>query len=84
METNGLESNVRSYCRSFPATLVRAHGSRLWDMSAREYIDLVASAGALNSGHNPGSIKKNLIDYLMRDGITHSRDIYAGRLALGI
>jgi diaminobutyrate-2-oxoglutarate transaminase len=75
METNGLESNVRSYCRSFSATFVRAHGSHLWDTSGREYIDLFSGAGALNYGHNPGSIKKNLIDYLMRDGITHSLDM---------
>jgi diaminobutyrate-2-oxoglutarate transaminase len=73
---NELESNVRSYCRSFPAEFARARGAHLWDKSGREYIDLFSGAGALNYGHNPSSIKERLIDYLSMDGIVHSLDMY--------
>ena len=47
------ESNVRSYCRSFPTVLARAKGSLVWDEEGREYVDFFAGSGALNYGHNP-------------------------------
>jgi len=70
-----LESEVRSYCRSFPTVFAKASGYRLWDRDGREYIDFFAGAGALNYGHNNQRIKAKLIDYLMNDGITHSLDM---------
>jgi diaminobutyrate-2-oxoglutarate transaminase len=72
-----LESNVRSYCRSFPAIFERAKGCRLWDHSGREYIDFFSGAGALNYGHNPDVMKRALIEYLTSDGIVHSLDLYS-------
>jgi diaminobutyrate-2-oxoglutarate transaminase len=75
LESNGLESSVRSYCRLFSATFSRAHGSHLWDTCGREYIDLFSGAGALNYGHNPHAIRDLLVDYLMHDGVTHSLDM---------
>ena len=47
------ESNVRSYCRSFPTTFTKAKGALMFDDQGREYIDFFAGAGALNYGHNP-------------------------------
>ena len=41
-----LESEVRSYCRSFPAVFTRAKGQTLWDESGRSYLDFFAGAGA--------------------------------------
>ncbi|MDN4594303.1 diaminobutyrate--2-oxoglutarate transaminase [Polycladomyces subterraneus] len=70
-----LESEVRSYCRSFPTVFTKASGYQLWDRDGREYIDFFAGAGALNYGHNNQRIKAKLIDYLMDDGITHSLDM---------
>jgi diaminobutyrate-2-oxoglutarate transaminase len=72
------ESEVRSYCRSFPAVFVKAVNARVWDRQGREYIDFFAGAGALNYGHNNPRIKKKLIDYLQSDGITHSLDMATG------
>jgi diaminobutyrate-2-oxoglutarate transaminase len=69
------ESEVRSYCRSFPAVFDRAVGSRLYDEGGRPYLDFFAGAGALNYGHNPPELKKELIAYLAGDGITHSLDM---------
>jgi diaminobutyrate-2-oxoglutarate transaminase len=73
-----LESNVRSYCRSFPAVFQSAKGAQLYDEHGNAYLDFFAGAGALNYGHNPDAIKQRLIDYLQRDGITHGLDLYTG------
>jgi diaminobutyrate-2-oxoglutarate transaminase len=72
---NELESEVRSYCRSFPTVFTEAKGYRLRDNNHKEYIDFFSGAGALNYGHNPPQIKKKLIEYLTRDGIVHSLDM---------
>jgi len=70
-----LESEVRSYCRLFPTVFERAVGSRLFDEAGRGYIDFFSGAGTLNYGHNNPVFKERLIDYLRRDGITHSLDM---------
>lgn len=71
-----LESQVRSYCRSWPVVFDTAAGSRLTDVDGNSYLDFFAGAGALNYGHNPPALKKPLIEYLTRDGITHGLDMY--------
>ncbi|WP_168122609.1 diaminobutyrate--2-oxoglutarate transaminase [Paenibacillus sp. HB172176] len=70
-----LESEVRSYCRSFETVFTKASNATLWDKNGNEFIDLFAGAGALNYGHNNERIRAKLIDYLMKDGITHSLDM---------
>jgi diaminobutyrate-2-oxoglutarate transaminase len=70
-----MESEVRSYCRSFPTIFTKAKGYKLWDVEGKEYIDFFAGAGALNYGHNPPQIKEKIIEYLMNDGIVHSLDM---------
>ncbi|MFC7467479.1 diaminobutyrate--2-oxoglutarate transaminase [Actinomadura keratinilytica] len=70
-----LESEVRSYCRSWPAVFDRAQGSYLYDEDGHTYLDFFASAGALNYGHNNPVLKRALIDYIERDGITHGLDM---------
>lgn len=70
------ESNVRSYCRSFPAVFHRAKGSILYSESGQEYIDFLAGAGALNYGHNNDYIKRQVMLYLDADAITHGLDLH--------
>ena len=70
-----LESEVRSYCRSFPAVFDSAHGSRIRTRDGKEYIDFFAGAGALNYGHNHPHLKSALLEWIERDGITHSLDL---------
>jgi diaminobutyrate-2-oxoglutarate transaminase len=70
------ESNVRSYCRSFPEIFHRAKGSIVYSELGREYIDFLAGAGALNYGHNNDYIKGKVISYLDSDAIAHSLDMY--------
>ena len=71
-----LESEVRSYCRAFPAVFVRAKGSMIYDEEGREYIDFLAGAGALNFGHNHPHIQLRVIDYLRSDGLVHGLDFH--------
>ena len=70
-----LESQVRSYCRTFPAVFSRAEGAHLIDRAGRRYLDFFAGAGALNYGHNHPVLRERLIDYLTRGGIAHSLDM---------
>ncbi len=70
------ESNVRSYCRSFPDVFCGAKGSILYTESRDEYIDFFAGAGALNYGHNNEFIKQRLLPYIESDGIMHGLDMY--------
>lgn len=70
-----LESEVRSYCRSFPTVFTSAEGHVLRNEDGKEYIDFFAGAGALNYGHNHPALKTRLLDYVAGDGITHSLDM---------
>ena len=70
-----LESDVRSYSRSWPAVFDTAQGSWMRTADGKEYLDFFAGAGALNYGHNHPVLKKSLIDYLSRDGVTHGLDM---------
>jgi diaminobutyrate-2-oxoglutarate transaminase len=70
-----LESQVRSYCRSWPVVFDRAAGCHLWDTDGRRYLDFFAGAGALNYGHNHPRLKAALLDYLSADRVVHSLDM---------
>ena len=70
------ESEVRSYCRTFPTEFISAKDSIIVDINGNEYIDFFDGAGALNYGHNNDYIKEKLIDYLKNDGIMHALDMY--------
>lgn len=72
-----LESQVRSYARSFPAVFERARGCRLYDQDGESYLDFLMGCSTLNYGHNPPELKQALIDYITADGITHSLDMYS-------
>lgn len=70
-----LESDVRTYCRSFPTVFDRAEGAHLYDRQGKPYLDFFAGAGALNYGHNNPALREPLIAYLMRGGVVHSLDM---------
>jgi diaminobutyrate-2-oxoglutarate transaminase len=71
-----LESEVRSYCRSWPAVFDRAVGSWLYDETGHAYLDYFSGAGALNYGHNNPALKSALLDYLVSDRVIHSLDMF--------
>jgi diaminobutyrate-2-oxoglutarate transaminase len=70
------ESQVRTYCRTFPAIFTRAKGPYLWDTEGRRYVDLLCGAGALNYGHNEARIAAAVRDYLLSGGPVTSLDLF--------
>ncbi|AFS82210.1 diaminobutyrate--2-oxoglutarate transaminase [Candidatus Nitrosopumilus sediminis] len=72
---NTIESQVRSYCRSYPVMFDKAKGPFLFDKDENKYYDFLCGAGSLNYGHNNPILKKEIIDYLNQDGIIHSLDL---------
>lgn len=70
------ESDIRGYCRTYPVVFDTAYNARQTDESGKQYIDFFAGAGVLNFGHNNPKMKQAMIDYLQRDGVTHSLDMH--------
>jgi diaminobutyrate-2-oxoglutarate transaminase len=71
-----LESEVRKYCRLWPAVFSTARGSHIYDERGRKYLDFFTGAGALNYGHNHPHLKEALLRYIQNDSIVHSLDTY--------
>ena len=70
-----VESEVRSYSRGWPVVFDRGTGAWLYDEDGNGYLDFFAGAGALNYGHNNPVLKQAVVDYIMRDGVTHALDM---------
>ena len=70
------ESEVRSYSRNWPVVFDTAKGTTLTTVDGDEYLDFFGGAGALNYGHNDDDMKTALLDYITRDGVSHSLDKY--------
>ncbi len=75
------ESNVRSYCRSFPTRFARAKNATLVDTQGNEYIDFLAGCSSLNYGHNDHDMQQALVDYITTDGVTHGLDMFTNAKA---
>lgn len=71
-----IESEVQSYARNFPRVFDKAHGEVVYDTDGNAYLDFLAGAGSLNYGHNNPLLKEKLLDYITRDGISHSLDLH--------
>ena len=72
-----MESEVRTYSRSFPTVFTEAKGARLHAEDGNQYIDFLAGAGTLNYGHNHPKLKQALADYIASDGIVHGLDMWS-------
>ncbi len=53
-----------------------ARGSWLYTKPGDSYLDFFSGAGTLNYGHNEPRLKRALIDYVERDGVTHGLDMF--------
>jgi len=71
-----LESQVRSYSRSFPKTFGKAQGATIFDEAGNAYTDFLAGCSTLNYGHNDPDLKQALLDYVASDGIAHGLDMF--------
>jgi diaminobutyrate-2-oxoglutarate transaminase len=70
-----IESDVRSYSRSYPAIFDSAQGSFLYDTSGQKYLDFLSGCGSLNYGHNNPKLKSALLSYIERNGLSMSMDL---------
>lgn len=70
-----MESEVRSYCRVFPAVFDRGQDCVLYDAMGKPYLDFFSGAGVLNYGHDNPRFKRKLVEYLEYGGIIHSLDM---------
>ena len=75
IDATALESGVRSYSRTWPATFAKAQGSYMYTEEGDQYLDFFAGAGTLNYGHNNRHLKEVLIKYLAGDNVVHSLDM---------
>ncbi len=71
-----VESQIRSYSRSFPTLFNRAKGATIYGADGREYTDFLAGCSSLNYGHNDPDMKQALIDYISNDGVAHGLDMF--------
>lgn len=71
-----MESEVRTYSRSFPVIFTEAKGARLHTEDGKQYIDFLAGAGTLNYGHNNPKLQQALVDYITSNGIVHGLDMW--------
>ena len=75
------ESEVRSYCRSFPVVFERSEGDWLYDDQGNAYLDFLSGAGTLNYGNNNPHLKSALLQYIEKDGVTHGLDMHTSAKA---
>jgi diaminobutyrate-2-oxoglutarate transaminase len=71
-----LESNVRYYCRRWPAVFTSASGARLVAETGKSYLDFFSGAGALSYGHNNPLLVEAAVDHLRSGRLVHSLDTY--------
>jgi len=76
-EISTLESEVRTYSRSFPARFDSARGAWITDSDGGRHLDFLAGCGSLNYGHNHPALKQALTDYVSQDGICMSMDMHS-------
>ena len=79
---NKHESAVRGYCRHFKPVFTSASGSFMKDANNQEYIDFLASCGALNYGHNDPDMGSALVEHILNDGMSSSLDLHTDVKAL--
>lgn len=70
------ESEVRSYCRNFPAEFTKAKNATIQSSDGREFIDFLSGCSALNYGHNDPEMIEALVEYIQGNGITHGLDMH--------
>lgn len=75
-----MESNVRSYSRSFPVVFRKAVGALLEDEKGSVYIDLSLGGGVLNYGYNDADLLNGAVHCLKSNGIADRANRWGSNL----
>lgn len=70
------ESEIRAYCRAVPTVFKSSSNAKMVDENGKVFIDFFAGAGVLNFGHNNPKMKEAIIEFIQRDGVAHSLDMF--------
>lgn len=68
------ESALFNTYASYPITLVKGKGSRVWDDKGKEYLDFMSGLAVANLGHAPDSVKDALVAQL--DQLWHVSNLF--------
>ena len=78
MQTNELMQQadrvVMGTYKRFPIVLVKGLGTRVWDSTGKEYLDLVAGIAVCNLGHSHPRIIEAIVKQL--ENVTHVSNLY--------
>lgn len=70
-----VESNARTYARTFQRLFVSGKGMRVKDASGHEFLDCLANAGTLALGHNPSEVRDAVLHFLGGDHLQQALDL---------
>ena len=70
-----LESNAKTYARTFNRVMQRGALATVWDVEGREYIDCLACAGALPLGHNHPVITEVVSEFIQSGHVLQGLDL---------
>lgn len=74
-DTN-IESNARTYSRTFDRRIVKGKGTKVWDETGKTYLDFLSCAGALPLGHNNETNSGAVVEFLASDQIQQGLDLF--------
>jgi diaminobutyrate-2-oxoglutarate transaminase len=69
------ESSARTYADAVDRVIERGHGSRVVDSEGREYLDFLACAGTLATGHNDPRVLSRVRDFLDSGHVLQALDM---------
>lgn len=71
----GVESNARTYARTFSKVFERGAGARMWDTDGVGYLDFLACAGSLPLGHNPPAVTDKVVNFVTSGHVLQALDM---------
>jgi len=72
---NARESSARTYASAIGRVLEKGYLSRVFDVDGREYLDCLACAGTLATGHNHPQVTEGVLAFLQSRHLLQSLDI---------
>jgi len=75
IDLNEIESNAKTYARTFTLSINKGKACRIWDTNGKEYIDFLSCAGALPLGHSHPYIQEKVLDFIKSGQVLQALDM---------